>query len=174
VNYSINDSTPPVSVIRASNALGGGINVHWSSTDNHPLGVSYVTIQYKIENASTWKVWKAAAIPIGSEKFTSEVEPLKNGSVYYFKCIGVDAAGNVEADSDSNMINITYVYREIPSSPIQEAGVMMRGIMTDMYFWIAVAGLLALFGLLGLYRRGKQKKIMRQTDPRDLSMEEVY
>jgi hypothetical protein len=175
VNYSINDTIPPVSTISASNALGGGINVFWSSTDNNPfMGVSYTQIYFKVENASTWKIWKAAALPTSTASFNGSEQSLVDGDTYWFKCIGVDAAGNVEAESDANVCNITYVERSMPATPIESGMNMMKGLLTDTIFWIAIVILVALFAIMALWKRNTLKKIQRQTHPKDLRIEDMY
>ncbi len=165
VNYTLNDSVSPMSSISASNSLGGGISVYWSSTDNNPLfGVSYVTISYRIGTNASWKVWKAATIASGTARFDSDVQTLVEDTEYWFKCIGVDAAGNIENASDSNMCNITYCVTELPTSQVSSASAMLQGAMTDTVFIIGMVMLFSLLIGLYLYKKSLQRKMASRVD----------
>lgn len=163
INYSINDTIPPISSISASSALGGGINVRWTSTDNHPFfGVSYTTIYFRIGNA-TWKVWTSIATASGSDTFTNETQTLVNGTEYWFKCIGIDHAGNVENESDSNMCNITYVYREMPTSGFGDGDSMVLGVIGNMLFWAVIIMLIVSLVALSVWKKHVRRKIANES-----------
>lgn len=159
VNYSINDTVPPISSISASCALTGGITVHWTSTDNNPLfGVAYVTIYYRVEGGA-WRIWKAITTSAGSALFDSSTQTLTNGSVYWFKCIGVDLAGNVENESDSNTCNVTYVVYETPGSTISDPTDILTNALTSPVFLVGIILILIVAIALVLLRKRNERQM---------------
>ena len=162
VNYTTNDTMAPISAISATIAFGGGINVRWASTDDFPSSVAYTIIYYRIET-NPWMIWKPLAAASGEENFNQYDEELVNGTTYWFKCIGVDTAGNIEAETDANVCNITYYIREIPSSAFASPDVMIQNAITDIYFWVIILLLVAVLGILALRKRRIQHKILQES-----------
>ena len=160
VNYSINDTMPPISTIYATNTLGGGINVHYSSADAY--GVASVTIYYRLTNTTTWRLWKATELASGDLDFTEET--LSNGTTYWFRCLGIDTSGNVENVSTTNTCNLTYVYRSAPSSPGygSTANMINQATVQNIYFWVVVILFFMLLGVLVWHKRHIRRKILKR------------
>lgn len=161
MNYTINDSVPPISSISASSALTGGINVHWTSTDNNPLfGVAYVTIYYKIDGGS-WRVWKPVTTYMGNDLFDSSVQNLTNGTKYWFKCIGVDLAGNVENESDANTCNVTYVEYATPGTQLSDGPTTFFNAITNPIFIGIILLLIAAIIVAFILRNRREMRAMQ-------------
>jgi len=160
INYSINDTMPPVSTISAVSALGGGISVRWVSSDN--WGVAYTTIYYRVANG-TWKIWKPATIPAGSDTFKITDVTLVNGTVYWFMCLGVDHAGNVEDESDKNVCNVTYALITVTPPNYGDINNMLSAAtLNNIYFWIIIGILLMILLILGKSRKAIGKRRLQR------------
>jgi len=152
VDYTVNDTTPPISTVNAYIGIDGSLEVDYSSQDTY--GVAYVNLYYKVGNATYWRNWTAHIFKSGTKAFT-EV-PLVDGVTYWFQCIGTDLSGNVEQPSSANTINLTYSYTApaaaIPILPITQ---------TQMLYVMGFVLLCII--ILTLYAYYKRKKVERQT-----------
>jgi len=159
LNYSLNDIMPPVSTISATSAFGGGINVKWTSTDDYM--VSFCTIYYRVD-AGSWRTWKSAASPVSSDNFLNEIT-LENGTVYWFKCIGVDINGNIEAESDTNVCNITYMVmtRDNQSLFGNIPSLIYDYTLGSIHFWAIIILLTLTLIVLAWRRRKVRDEIIR-------------
>ena len=159
IEYTLEDTLAPISAISASLALGGGINVRWASTDDSTSTVLYTTIYYRKGSAS-WRIWKATAGASGEDTFdSSDVgESLENGTVYWFKCIGVDSSANVENETDANVCNITYSVWELPSSAFSSAEELISGAFTNIYFWAVIIVLVIILAVMVIKKRNNMKR----------------
>jgi len=169
VNYTMEDTTPPISAISATIALGGGINVRWHSTDNQPATVNYTMIYYRLGNAS-WRVWMNNATAQGEAKFDSNVERLVDGATYWFKCIGVDKKGNVEEESDTNTCNVTYYLKTLPTNPYASPDVLLVNSFTDVYLWVVLLFIALLLSVIFIRRRQLRRRILLQSKKKPMTM----
>jgi len=149
INYTINDTTPPISTITAYVAADGSLQVQYSCSDNTPFGVAYVDLYYKLGNMSWWRNWSYHTTKDGTRKF-DKVE-IVNGSTYWFRCIGTDIFGNVEQPSEINTVNITYAY----TAPPAMAQILPVDTTTILYI---MAFLIVCIFILSLYALRKRKK----------------
>lgn len=158
INYTLNDTMPPVSTISATSAFGGGINVRWVCTDD--IAVSYCSVYYRVD-AGTWRVWKAATSPLGADSFTDEIT-LENGTVYWFRCLGVDVAGNVENESSTNVCNITYVViTALDESLLGSIGSLVREYtISSIHFWLIIILLVIILIVVAWRRRRVRQQIV--------------
>ena len=138
--------------------------------------MSYVTIYYRLDNGA-WRVWKTTSVSSSSDTFDSGVLDLSNGTVYWFKCIGVDSTGNVEAEGESNVCNITYVYWAMPTaSDYGSIPEMVKNTLTNMYFWVVIVFLIIILSALVWRKKNIQKKIIQveKRHRRPMYIEETF
>jgi len=159
INYTIDDTLPPISTISATSAITGGISVRWVSSDN--WGVAYATICYRLDNAS-WKVWKPATVAAGTDVFDIDDVTLINGTVVWFRCLGTDIAGNIESETDRNVCSITYSEASTITQPIGGAMQMITdSTFYSIYFWIIIGLLVIILVSIYIYRDSVTKKKLK-------------
>jgi hypothetical protein len=155
VDYTINDTTPPISTITAYVAADGSLQVSYGCTDNSVFGVAYVNLYYKIgTNASYWRNWSFHAPQTGTKTFNGETP--KNGTTYWFRCLGTDVFGNVEQPSDTNTMNITFFY----TAPAAVGQILPVDTTTVIYTMALLIICIILLALYSVYRRRKEEKQM--------------
>ena len=163
VNYTFEDVKSPITTLYAMIAIDGQIKVRWHATDDIS-GVSNVTLYYRLQNATQWKIWKTNMSASGEVLFNESIEPLVEGNVYWFKASAVDKKGNVEGEKDTNVYNLTYSTLDI-EQPV-DAGQLIKDAMSNWIFIVIVAGIIILVVIVILIER-KQDKIMdkEETSP---------
>jgi hypothetical protein len=157
IEYTINDTTPPISTITAYVGVDGTLQVSYWSTDNSVFGVAYVNLYYKIgTNATYWRNWSIHGPQSAVKTFNGE-DP-ENGTTYWFKCIATDVYGNIELPSDTNTINITYFY-----SGTQAMEKILPLDSTTILYVMMIAVVCIILGLLySVYRRRKEEKMLQR------------
>jgi len=157
VNYTVNDTSPPVSSISAYVAFDGSLQVEWACSDNTPLGVSHVDLYYKVSNASYWRNWSMDTSQSGTKRYTGS---LSEGTTYWFRALGTDSNGNAESPTDANTVNITYYGYEVPITvnPILP-------ITTTTLFAIIIIMIFAILIIVGTAAWKRKKEEQRYRRP---------
>jgi hypothetical protein len=161
VDYSINDTTPPISTITAYVTINGKLQVDYSCSDNF-VGVAYVDLYYKVgTNTTLWREWTMHTGKSGSKTFNGP----ENGTVYWFRCLGTDLSGNVETASDANTVNLTYHYAPVSSAVSTILPVDQTTLLYIMAFLLVCILLLTFYSFR---KRKKEEKMLarRNQGPR--------
>ena len=157
INYTYNDTLAPISRVYATVTMDGSIGVTWHSTDNVPGGVAYVTLSYKVPNASGWKEWQTTNDSGGSIELNKTIEALTNGSVYSFRVLGTDKNGNVETESDANICNVTY--ETFKPQPATSAWDIVKNALLSWVTLLAIGMIIVFVLIAGLIERKKRAEV---------------
>jgi hypothetical protein len=160
VNYTFQDTKPPITTLYAMISLDGEIKVRWHSTDDIS-GVKNITLYYKLSNATSWKSWGDNLSASGEKMFNDSIEPLVEDKVYWFKAIGVDKEGNIEKERDTNVYNLTYSTAEI-DQPV-DAGQLVKDALTSWVFFV-VAGIIIILVVIVVLIERKQEKMTKEVE----------
>ena len=157
INYTIQDTNPPISSIHAVITIDSSIKVTWHSSDDSSATVDHVKLYYKIENA-TWKEWFANLTEDGTKYFNSSStsEVLTEGKNYSFRVLGVDTKGNTENASEINTCSILYG-KYIPPAGIDPMDAL-EAIMENWTFILIIAAIIILAIIVVILERRKERK----------------
>ncbi|MEN6410564.1 MAG: pre-peptidase C-terminal domain-containing protein [Anaerolineaceae bacterium] len=87
------DLTPPVTSLNAATAVGTGVKLDFSASDNLS-GLDHLILRYQSGSGS----WQQTDLPLSSPSDRSVWWVAPSAGSYNLKIMGVDAAGNMEAE----------------------------------------------------------------------------